>query len=99
MIDLIDLNTISTNLDIPINNIIKLNYSAAENNDESKFQYEPVEIEDSSASIYYTQNNSKILISVYGPREVKYRDKLKNEQAIVEVYTKLNYEISRESKL
>ena len=40
-----------------------------------------------------------MLISIYGPRECRIRDKTKSDEAILEVYTKFNYEINRESNL
>src|SRR5690242_5477157 len=90
----IDLNHISSNFELPINNIF--NNSNKIRNLLNKFSYEEVEENDSSASIYYSQYNNKVLISIYGPRETRFRDKIKNEEANVEVYVKFNYEINKE---
>jgi len=70
-----------------------------ENHKDVKFSFDEVEVADASSSIYYTQHSNKILISIYGPKECRIRDKTKNDEAIVEVYTKFNYEVNKESKI
>lgn len=92
----IDYTTITDSTEIPIRNLTEVLYPMGESS--SKFTYEEIEVNDSSSSLYFTQNGNKILICVYGPRESRMRDKLKAEEAIVEVYTKFNTEINKESK-
>ena len=95
----IDLNKISTDTEISINHLMSrtgITLSAREAK-ENKFNFEEVEVNDASSSIYYSQHKNKVLISVYGTRETRYREKAKTEEAIVEIYTKFNYEINKES--
>ncbi len=96
----IDLNSITSNTEISLNKLLSFtsNSSRKIKTKEDKFSFEEVEVNDSSSSIYYTQHSNKMLISVYGPRECRIRDKTKSDEAIVEVYTKFNLEINRESK-
>lgn len=61
------------------------------------FKCSEIEINESTASIYYTQSNIKLLIAIYGPKETRIRDKVINDQANIEVNTKLNKEQSKES--
>ncbi len=93
----LDLNCIPSNAEISIKSIKSIQPEETKEYKENKFTYEELDTNDSSASIYYTQHSNKLLVSVYGPRECKYRDKAKNEEAIIEVYSKFNYEINKES--
>lgn len=97
----IDLNSICQTSEIPISEILACNENRNADRIEknNKFKIEEVKVNDSSSSIYFTQHGNKVLINIYGPRETKFRDKAKNDEAIVEVYTKFNYEISKESKI
>jgi ribonuclease PH len=94
----LDLNSIPEKAEISIKTIKSIQPEESKEYKENKFSYEEVENNDASASLYYTQNSNKLLINVYGPRECKYREKSKTEEAIVEVYSKFNYEINKESK-
>ncbi len=98
MIGVIDLKNIPDSLEIPISSIVNTCNNTNTSDSDKMFSYEEVEIKDSSASIYYTQNGNKALINIYGPREVKYREKMKSDEGIVEVYLKFNYDISKDSK-
>ena len=97
----IDLDSISSNTDISLKTLLNINSVKInrENIKDVKFSFDEVEVADASSSIYYTQHSNKILISIYGPKECKIRDKTKSDEAIVEVYTKFNYEINKESIL
>lgn len=101
MIGVIDLNNVNQNLELSINSIMnkstddKANKVAERDN---KFSYEEVNVNDASSSIYFTQYRNKVLINVYGPRETRFREKIKGDEGIVEVYSKFNYEASKESK-
>jgi hypothetical protein len=93
----LDLNCIPENAEISIKTVKSIQPEESKEYKENKFSYEEVENNDASASLYYTQHSNKLLISVYGPRESKYREKSKTEEAIVEVYSKFNYDINKES--
>lgn len=96
----IDLNLIRANTEISLNKLLSFtpDTSVRERKKDDKFSFEEVEVNDASSSIYYTQYSNKMLISIYGPKECRIRDKTKSDEAIVEVYTKFNYETNRESK-
>jgi hypothetical protein len=91
----IDLNNIPSNFYLPIQSIIDTGPS---NIDKEVFTFEETVVNDASASIKYCQYGSKMLIEIFGPREVKYREKMKMDSAIVETYIKMNYESSKENK-
>lgn len=93
----INLDNISEGAEIPIKNLF-LTKEENKIKKENKFSFEEVEVNDSSSGIYYTQHQNKLLCTVYGPREGKFRDKVKGDESIVEVYTKFNFEINKESK-
>jgi hypothetical protein len=90
----IDLNNIPLGFEIPLQNIIDTRPSY-ENKD--LFTFEEISVNDSSASIRFKQFGCKMLIEVFGPREVKYREKMKMDSAIIETYIKMNHEANRES--
>jgi hypothetical protein len=91
----IDLDQLTPNIEIPISAIMKNNINTEKN---SNFKYEETIVNDSNASIKYNQYNCKLMIEIFGPKECKFRDKLKIDSAIVETYIKFNNEYSRESK-
>jgi hypothetical protein len=93
----LDLNCIPGNAEITIKTIKSIQPEESKEYKENKFSFEEVESNDASASLYYTQHSNKLLINVYGPRESKFREKTKTEEAIVEIFTKFNYEINKES--
>ena len=90
----IDLDKIDSMLEIPIKifqeKLIKYDKS-------NEFQFEEKDINDASSSINYNQHQSNLMINIYGPKECKFRDKIKNDEAIIEVYTKFNHEVNKES--
>ena len=96
----IDLNCIPSNAEITLKHIFPASAPIEEVKEykENKFTFEEIEANDSSSSLYYTQHSNKLLINVYGPRECRFRDKAKTDEAIVEINTKFNYEINKESK-
>jgi hypothetical protein len=97
---IIELNSLNTNTEISLKDLIafKSHKVIREKKKDDKFSFDEVEVNDASSSIYFTQHSSKMLISVYGPRECRIRDKTKSDEAILEVYTKFNHEINKESK-
>jgi ribonuclease PH len=93
----IDLNSISSEFELPIYNLLPSLYEKKKM-DGNKFDYEEVKVDDASSSIYFSQHNCKLLLSIYGPRECRFRDKAKNDESIIEIYTKFNLDFSKESK-
>lgn len=91
----IDLNQITSSVEIPISSILKTKSNLTR---ENNFKYEETIVHDATASIKYNQYNCKFMIEVFGPKECKYRDKTKIDSAIVETYIKFNTEYNRESK-
>ncbi len=96
-VNFIDLTLLSPNLEIPLSSLV-IEEKVERRQKQNKFSYEEVQVNDASSSIYFTQHQNKILVCVYGPREAKFREKAKIEEAIVEVYSKFNYETSKESR-
>jgi hypothetical protein len=91
----IDLTQLPSKIEIPISSIMIEEKELDRKEKQNKFSYEEVLVDDASSSIYFSQHQNKILVLIYGPREVKYRDKLKIDEAIVEVYSKYPYERSK----
>jgi hypothetical protein len=91
----IDLNLLTSNVEIPISAIMKTKVNLSK---DINFKYEETIVNDANASIKYYQYNCKLMIEVFGPKECKYRDKLKTDSSIVETYIKFNNEYNRESK-
>ncbi len=96
---IIELNSVTSYTEISLKTLLAFNGDSVtrEKKKDDKFAFEEVEVNDASSSIYYTQHSNKMLISVYGPRECRIRDKTKSDEAILEVYTKFNQEINKES--
>jgi hypothetical protein len=97
----IDLNKLENNLELPIAQLLNINKTYDQKNElnHTKFNFEEIQVNDASASINFSQYDNKLMVTVYGPREVKFRDKMKNESCIVEVYSKFNTETMKESKI
>lgn len=51
-----------------------------------------------SISILYQQGPDKMYISIYGPREMKFREKLNGEHAKLEIFTKFSTELGNEEQ-
>lgn len=91
----LDLNTLSNTFEIPLSSI----NDAKPNTKQNKsfvFKYSEIEIKDATSSIYYTENDLTVLIAIYGPKETKFKEKLKPNKSNIEVYTKFNIDISKE---
>jgi ribonuclease PH len=82
------------NLEIPIQQLIS--DIKIENETSSKFKIDEIKISNASSSIYFTQGECKFLIAIFGPRETKFREKIKNEEANIEIYTKFSIETNKE---
>ena len=82
------------NIEIPIQTLIS--DIKIEKETSNIFKIEEIDIIDASSSIYFTQGECKFLIAIFGPRETKYRDKIKNEEANIEIYTKFSIETNKE---
>ena len=64
-----------------------------ENND--IFKLKETTSGEESVSIFYTQGNQTIYISLFGPREMKIREKANGQYAKIELYVKYSLEISQ----
>lgn len=49
-----------------------------------------------SVSIFYKQGTQNMFISIYGPREMKFREKIKAEYSKIELYIKYSMELPKE---
>lgn len=94
----LDLANIPSNAEITLKQLLSKS-DELQQFKENKFSFEELDNNDASSSIYYTQHSNKLLISIYGPRECRMRDRTKNDEANIEIYTKFNYEINKESKI
>lgn len=90
------LESLGDNAEFPINRIME-SLIVREEVISDKFSYEDIEASDANASINFSQYENKLVICVYGPREGKYRDKMKNDRAVLDIYSKFNTEINKES--
>lgn len=80
--------------EIPIHELIK--NQPQKYTSKAKFEINDIEITDASSSIYYRANSTSLLVGIYGPKETKFRDKMKAESARIEVNTKFNKEMSKD---
>lgn len=102
----IDLKNLPSTFEIPIENIFdykkttsntqKTNEAITEQK-KKPFTYEVFDLNESSAAIKFNSEGNSLLLNINGPKECKYRDKMKNECAIVEIYSKFNIETKKES--
>jgi len=103
----IDLKNLPSTFEIPLENLFTYNktISNTEKNIEEAssqkkkfFTYEELDINESSGAIKFNSDGNSLLINVNGPKECKFRDKMKNDCCVVEIYTKINTETKKESK-
>jgi len=98
----IDIKSLPNSFEIPIEklfNYSQINSYIKENYEKNKlFTYEEIDINDSSGAIKYKRGGDSLLVNIYGPKECKYREKLKNECCIIEIFSKFNKETKIESK-
>ena len=64
-----------------------------ENND--IFKLKETTSGEESVSIFYTQGNQTIYIAIFGPREMKIREKANGQYAKIELFTKFSMEITQ----
>ena len=82
--------------EIPISSITapleqKLNLFKGNNN--NVFKIKETTSGEESVSIFYTQGNQAIYISIFGPREMRIREKANGQYAKIELFTKFSLEI------
>ena len=103
----IDLKNVPSKFEIPIENLFnyKNTTSKVQKENEAKseqkkkpFTYEELDVNESSAAIKFNSGGNSLLVSINGPRECKFREKMKNECCIIEIYSKFNNETKKESK-
>ena len=95
-----DINSLiqNQNFEIPISEILKPleeKNKKIENETPNNINCTEIEIKDCSSSIYFNQGETNLLISIYGPKETKFRDKVKNEESNIEIYVKFNKEVNK----
>ena len=71
--------------------------SLGKNNEENSdvFKIKETTSGEESVSIFYTQGNQTIYIAIFGPREMKIREKANGQYAKIELYTKFSMEITQ----
>lgn len=96
----IDLDTINSMTEFPIKLLLprKKDYAAQSKSDYLNFNYQEILVNDASSSISFSQYDNKMMLTIIGPKECRHKDKAKNDTCIVDVYTKHNNEVSKESK-
>ena len=95
-----DINSLckNENFEIPITEILKpLNKENLnlENETPNNIKCSEIEVKGASSSIYFNQEGTNLFISIYGPKETKFRDKIKNEESNVEIYIKFDRETNK----
>lgn len=102
----IDLKNVHATFEIPIENLINYNKETPKTQKTSEvisehkkkpFTYEELDLNESSAAIKFNSEGNSLLININGPKECKFRDKMKNECCVVEIYSKFNTETKKES--
>jgi len=86
------------NNEIPISKLTapfeeKLSLSKINNENNDVFKIKEMTSGEESVSIFYTQGNQTIYISIFGPREMKIREKANGQYAKIELFTKFSMEI------
>ena len=71
----------------------KLNLSKITNTD--NFKIKETTSGEESVSIFYSQGNQTVYISIFGPREMKIREKANGQYAKIELFIKYSLEISQ----
>ncbi len=103
---IIDVNNLPNTFEIPIEDIFEYNKTNYERvnykfnfiqDNVKTLSFSELNIKDSSAGIMFDYLGNSLLININGPRECKYRDKIKNDSCLIEVYTKYNVEVPKES--
>ena len=62
-------------------------------NNEEKIKIKETTSGEESVSIFYTQGNETIFISIFGPKEMRIREKANGQYAKLEIYSKFSMEI------
>lgn len=86
------------NFEIPISEILKslnIQNKNIENETPNNIKCTEIEVKGTSSSIYFSQGETNLFISIYGPKETKFRDKIKNEESNIEIYIKFDKEINK----
>ena len=78
-------------LTAPLEEKLSLSKINTQNND--IFNIKETTSGEESVSIFYTQGNQTIYISIFGPREMRIREKANGQYAKIELFTKFSMEI------
>lgn len=87
--------------EIPIEEFIQDNLNKTANKPEENddlFSIKELLSENESTSLYYKTKNQRVFVSIYGPKDVRLREKLDNEKATIELNIKYSEEIALESQ-
>ena len=79
------------NFEIPISEILKSfnkQNKNIENATPNNIKFTEIEVKGISSSIYFSQGETYLFISIYGPKETKFRNKIKNEESNIAIYIK-----------
>ena len=80
-------------LTAPLEEKLKLSKINSTNND--IFKIKETTSREESVSIFFTQGNQTIYISIFGPREMKIREKANGQYAKIELYVKYSMDIAQ----
>ena len=80
-------------LTAPLEEKLKLSKINSTNND--IFKIKETTSGEESVSIFFTQGNQTIYISIFGPREMKIREKANGQYAKIELYVKYSLDIAQ----
>ena len=80
-------------LTAPLEEKLKLSKINSTNND--IFKIKETTSGEESVSIFFTQGNQTIYISIFGPREMKIREKANGQYAKIELYVKYSMDIAQ----
>ena len=80
-------------LTAPLEEKLKLSKINSTNND--IFKIKETTSGEESVSIFFTQGNQTIFISIFGPREMKIREKANGQYAKIELYVKYSLDIAQ----
>jgi len=64
----------------------------------NNFKYQEIPVNDALSSINYQQTNNEMIICIYGPKEAKFRSKIKNEECFVESYIKFSFDFAKDKQ-
>ena len=95
---LLDKISNNTQFEIGYNEIIKPTTTSNLNTSSTNFIFDEITVNDATSSINFQQMNNEMIICIYGPKEAKYRSKIKNEECFVESNIKFAFDFAKETQ-